>query len=250
MVGGRPAGIRLADLLRLHYAGIRVEGAPFLCESVLRRVAWRQLSPADLLFSVTPITSRAMLAFQAVYKVLLGLGLLIVCAPVLILASLLIAISTGRSAIEQIECAGLRRIPFHMFRFRTALPDGARFAIGNLIERLHLTNLPQLINVGLRGEMTLFGPPPVRSIFANRLCELIPAYVYRFTVKPGIFGWSQAHLGGTGGVPEEEGLRLEYDFYYIRQESPSLDLDVLLLTLFRRPGHLKRAVATDPASAS
>jgi lipopolysaccharide/colanic/teichoic acid biosynthesis glycosyltransferase len=98
---------------------------------------------------------------------------------------------------------------------------------------LRLTNLPRLINV-VRGEMALFGPRPVRSVFADRLCELMPAYVFRFTVKPGIFGWSQAHFAETGGVPEE-GLSLEYDFYYIRQESPSLDLDILLRTLLRRP---------------
>jgi lipopolysaccharide/colanic/teichoic acid biosynthesis glycosyltransferase len=101
-----------------------------------------------------------------------------------------------------------------------------------LIARLRLTCLPQLINV-FRGEMTLFGPRPVRSVFAERLHRLIPAYVHRFTVKPGIFGWAQAHFAETGGVPEEA-LSLEYDFYYIRQESPSLDLDILLRSVFRR----------------
>jgi hypothetical protein len=104
VMSGRPAGIGLAHLLRLHYAGTEVESAPFLCESVLRRVAWQQLSPSDLLFSVTPVTGRAMLAFQAIYKNLVGLGLLIVFAPVLILAALLIPIFTGGAALEHIEC--------------------------------------------------------------------------------------------------------------------------------------------------
>jgi len=248
VMSGGPSEIPLAQLLRLHYAGIEVEGTPFLYEDVLRRVAWQHLSPSDLLFSVTPITSRAMLAFQAVYKNLIGLGLLIVSAPVLMLAGLLIAISTGGPATEQIECAGLQRIPFRMFRFRTRRANGARFRIGDLIARLRLTNLPQLINV-VRGEMALFGPRPVRGIFADRLCELIPAYVYRFTVKPGILGWSQAHFAETGGVPEEA-LSLEYDFYYIRQESPSLDLDILFRTLFRRPGAPRRVAAPRMASES
>jgi lipopolysaccharide/colanic/teichoic acid biosynthesis glycosyltransferase len=245
VMSGMPAGISLAQLLQLHYAGIEVEGAPFLCEGVLRRVAWQQLSPSDLLFSVTPVTSRAMLAFQAVYKNVFGLGLLIVFAPVLILASLLIAVFTGGSAMEHIECSGLQRIPFQMFRFRTVRPGGGPSWIGNLIARLHLTNLPQLINV-FRGEMVLFGPRAVRSIFADRLLDLMPAYVYRFTVKPGIFGWSQAHFAETGGVPEEA-LSLEYDFYYIRQESPSLDLDILFRTLFRRS---KAARSAAPGTAS
>ena len=249
VMSGMPAGISLAHLLRLHYAGIEVEGAPFLCEGVLRRVAWQHLSPSDLLFSVTPVTSRAMLAFQAIYKNLVGLGLLIVFAPVLILVSLLIMISTGEAAMEQIECSGLQRIPFQMFRFRTTRLSGAPCWIGNLIGRLHLANLPQLINV-FRGEMTLFGPRPVRRAFVERLLQLMPAYLYRFTVKPGIFGWSQAHFAETGGVPEEA-LSLEYDFYYIRQESPSLDLDILFRTLFRRSkAARKKAAVTDTASGS
>ena len=248
VMSGMPAGISLAQLLHLHYAGVEVEGAPFLCEGVLRRVAWQQLSPSDLLFSVTPVTSRVMLAVQAVYKTLMGLGLLAVFAPVLILVSLLIAIFTGGPAMEQIECLGFQRIPFHLFRFRTRRPDGRRFWIGNLIERLHLTDLPQLINVGFRGEMALFGPRPVRSVFADRLLDLMPAYAYRFTVKPGIFGWSQAHFAETGGVPEEA-LSLEYDFYYIRQESPSLDLDILFRTLLRR-SKTARTSAPVPGTAS
>ena len=249
VMSGMPAGISLAHLLRLHYAGIEVEGAPFLCEGVLRRVAWQHLSPSDLLFSVTPVTSRAMLAFQAIYKNLVGLGLLIVFAPVLILVSLLIMISTGEAAMEQIECSGLQRIPFQMFRFRTTRLSGAPCWIGNLIGRLHLANLPQLINV-FRGEMTLFGPRSVRRAFVERLLHLMPAYVYRFTVKPGIFGWSQTHFAETGGVPEEA-LSLEYDFYYIRQESPSLDLDILFRTLFRRSkAARKKAAVTDTASGS
>ena len=232
LVSGRPAGVSLPHQLRLYYAGIEVEGAPFLCESVLRRVAWQQLAPSDLLFSVTPVTGRAMLAFQAVYKNLAGLGLMILFAPLLILLSLLIALSTGSRALEEIECLGFQRVPFQMFRFRSGRRGGESFWIGNLIERLHLTNLPQLMNV-FRGEMALFGPRPVRSAFAGRLEQLIPPYAYRFAVKPGIFGWAQARFAETGAMPEEV-LGLEYDFYYIRQESPSLDLDILLRTLFRR----------------
>jgi lipopolysaccharide/colanic/teichoic acid biosynthesis glycosyltransferase len=247
VMSGRPAGISLTNLLQLHYAGVEVEGAPSLSEGVLRRVAWPQLSPADLLFSVTPVTGRAMLAFQAVYKNVFGLGLLIVFAPLLILTSLLIVISTGGPAMEHIECSGLQRIPFQLFRFRTTRPGGGPSWIGRLIERLHLTNLPHLMNVS-RGEMTLFGPRPVRRVFADRLVQLMPAYVYRFTVKPGIFGWSQAALAEAGGMPDEA-LSLEYDFYYIRQESPSLDLDILLRTLFGRSSAARQRAAA-PGTAS
>jgi lipopolysaccharide/colanic/teichoic acid biosynthesis glycosyltransferase len=94
-------------------------------------------------------------------------------------------------------------------------------------------DLPQLINV-VRGEMALFGPPPVRKEFAHRFAELIPVYDHRFIVKPGMMGWSQVNLD-RGPRSTDEFLRLEYDLYYIREESPSLDLDILFRTTFRSP---------------
>ncbi len=243
ILGGQAAGLSFRRLLQLHYAGIEVEGAPMVYESVLQRVAWEHLQPADLLFFLNPNTSPAMQAFQAVYKNLLGLALRVIFAPLLILTSLLIVVFTGGPALEHIECLGFRRIPFQMLRFRIYRTDGSPSRIGSLIDRLHLTNLPQLMNV-VRGEMTLFGPAPVRTAFAHRLSELLPAYAYRFTVKPGIFGWRNANLPESAGALPDEALLLELDLYYVKQESPSLDLDILVQMLFRRsPGKPPAPVA-------
>jgi lipopolysaccharide/colanic/teichoic acid biosynthesis glycosyltransferase len=90
--------------------------------------------------------------------------------------------------------------------------------------------------------MALFGPPPVRREFADRLGQLLSAYPHRFNIKPGIMGWSQANLPGSsvspareaGPVPDES-LRLGYDLYYAKEESPSLDLDIFLRSLFGAP---------------
>jgi lipopolysaccharide/colanic/teichoic acid biosynthesis glycosyltransferase len=230
IVCGKPAsGLSGAELLKLHYAGVEIESAPFLYERVTRRVAWQYMQPSELLFFLNPGANRAMLAFQAIYKNVLGLALRLISAPLLILLSVLIVVTTGSPALEPAECLGYQRIPFQRLSFRVHRADGSLSGIGKLIEKLRLTNLPQLINV-VRGEMTLFGPAPVRTALANRLSELLPAYIYRFTIKPGILGWYQADLAEAGGLPDEI-QRLECDLYYIRQESPSLDLDILLRTL-------------------
>jgi lipopolysaccharide/colanic/teichoic acid biosynthesis glycosyltransferase len=241
ILSGKPAGVSFRQLLQLHYSGIDVEGAPYLYERISQRIAWQYLQPSDLLFFLNPNSSPAMVAFQAVYKNLLGLTLRIIFAPLLILASLLIVIFTGGPALERIECLGFRRIPFQMLRFRIYRSDGNPSWIGNLIVRLRLTNLPQLMNV-VRGEMTLFGPAPVRTAFAHRMNELLPAYAYRFTVKPGILGWADASLEEPGGL-QDEALLLELDLYYVKQESPSLDLDILLRTFFRRSPAKRPAAA-------
>lgn len=239
ILGGDPARAPLRELLELHYAGIETEASPSLYESMANRVAWQQTEPSDLLFFLNPNLSPAMTAFQAVYKNLLGLTLRIIFAPLMILTSLLIMIVTRGPALERIECLGFQRIPFQMLRFRIYRADGTASWIGRLISRLHLTDLPQLINV-VRGEMSLFGPAPVRTAFAHRLSEWMPAYEYRFTVKPGIFGWSRANLDMLGRVADEASI-LELDLYYVKQESPSLDLDILMRMLFRSPARKRPA---------
>src|SRR5262249_40134447 len=103
--------------------------------------------------------------------------------------------------------------------------------VGKILTVLRLASLPQLINV-VRGEMSLFGPPPVRKMFADRMCELVPLYSQRFLMKPGMLGWAQTNLRG---VTADELFRLEYDLYYIKRGSPSLDLEIFIRTVLRRP---------------
>ena len=177
--------------------------------------------------------ARSAIALQAIYTNVIGLALLVLLSPVLAAAAILVALTTACPPLESAECPGFQRIPFRALRFRTRRRNGELVWPGKLLMELHLINLPQLTNV-VRGEMALFGPPPVRKEIAERLSQLIPAYAHRFTVKPGILGWSQANLASALPAPDES-LRLGYDLYHIREESPSLDLDILFRTVFRVP---------------
>ena len=221
-------------LLALRYAGVVVENAPALFESILKRVCWNRFSTLDLLLSPRLNLNRSAIALQAIYTNVIGLGLLLLSLPFLVVFSLLIALTTGAAPWETVECLGFQRIPFRLLRFRTRRRDGRPVWSGSLLSALRLVRLPQLINV-VRGEMALFGPPPVRKEFAAILSDLISIYPHRFTVKPGLIGWSQANLSRL--KPPDESLRLEYDLYYIREESPSLDLDILFRTIFRTSLH-------------
>jgi len=228
-----PSVISPRRLLALRYAGVAIQGTPLLFENFLKRVCWERLDPVDLLLSPRLNINRPAIALQAIYTNVIGLALLVLFVPVLIPAAVLTAIATAASPLENVECLGFQRIPFSLLRFRTRRSDGTTVWSGKLLKKLHLINLPQLINV-VRGEMALFGPPPVRKEFAAPLSGLISVYAHRFSVKPGIVGWSQANLAAVLPVPDEC-LRLEYDLYYITEESPSLDLDILFRTLFRLP---------------
>ncbi len=104
------------------------------------------------------------------------------------------------------------------------LPDKDRItALGKIIRKLSLDELPQLWNV-LKGDMSFVGPRPL-------LPEYLPLYSKkqqkRHEVKPGITGWAQ--VNGRNAISWEQ--KFEYDLWYIQKQSFILDLKILGMTL-------------------
>jgi lipopolysaccharide/colanic/teichoic acid biosynthesis glycosyltransferase len=102
-------------------------------------------------------------------------------------------------------------------------------AIGGFLRRSRLDELPQLFNV-LRGDMVIVGPRPERPEFVNVLTEQIPFYRQRHCVKPGVTGWAQINYK-YGETFEDTVVKLEYDLYYIKNVSFTLDMYVVFHTL-------------------
>jgi lipopolysaccharide/colanic/teichoic acid biosynthesis glycosyltransferase len=102
-------------------------------------------------------------------------------------------------------------------------------AVGRLLRKTRLDELPQLLNV-LRGEMSFVGPRPERSHFVAALRKVIPFYDERHSVRPGITGWAQIKAGYGSSIEDSE-LKLQYDLYYIKHMSFAFDLGVILDTL-------------------
>lgn len=101
-------------------------------------------------------------------------------------------------------------------------------AVGRILRRLHVDELPQLLHV-LRGEMSLIGPRPERPEFVRELEPQIPHYSLRHLVKPGLTGWAQVHYPYASSL-EASREKLKYDLYYVAHMSLLLDLRVLLKT--------------------
>lgn len=137
---------------------------------------------------------------------------------------------------------------FWLFKFRTMVVDAeagtgavlatkedARItAVGRVLRRFHLDELPQIINI-LRGEMSLVGPRPERPELAAAFTSDVPRFADRLAVRPGIAGLAQARSGKGYWTPPREKLR--YDKLYLSQMGPLTDLKLLFLSLwvaFRR----------------
>ncbi|RYE77985.1 MAG: sugar transferase, partial [Oxalobacteraceae bacterium] len=101
--------------------------------------------------------------------------------------------------------------------------------VGRVIRKLRIDEIPQVLNV-IKGEMSFVGPRPERPFFVEQLCEKVPYYNMRHSIKPGITGLAQVRYQ-YGASVEDAVQKLQYDLYYVKNNSLFLDLLILLDTL-------------------
>jgi lipopolysaccharide/colanic/teichoic acid biosynthesis glycosyltransferase len=170
---------------------------------------------------------------------------LVVSAPVIaVLAALIKLESPGGPVFFRQKRIGAGHQEFTLYKLRSMRPDADAsdhinqstvkgdprlLRIGTWLRRWNLDELPQYWNV-LRGDMSLVGPRPERPHHVEQLSAVIPHYLPRHLVKPGMTGWAQVNgLRGDTDLAE----RIRYDIFYIENWSLWFDSQILLLTFAR-----------------
>ena len=174
--------------------------------------------------------------------IVVSAGALLLLAPLLLIVAMAIAFESGLPVLFVQNRMGLGGRQFGMYKFRSMVRNAAAIgpyhtadadpritAVGRLIRRTSIDELPQLINV-LKGDMSLVGPRP--DVPAQRGLYRDADWAERCSVRPGITGLAQA-LIRSGGQPGE---RLALDLRYVRETSLALDLKILWWTLARTSG--------------
>ncbi|MDK2778334.1 MAG: undecaprenyl-phosphate glucose phosphotransferase [Pseudomonadota bacterium] len=171
--------------------------------------------------------------------------LTLIAVPMLVIAAIVKLTSPGPVIFKQFRY-GLdgRRIHVWKFRSMSAMDNGqvvkqatkgdARITpFGAFIRRTSLDELPQFINV-LQGSMSVVGPRPHAVAHNEEYRKLIPYYMLRHKVKPGITGWAQINgfRGETDTIDKMSG-RVDYDLDYIRNWSLWMDIKIIFMTLFK-----------------
>ncbi len=102
--------------------------------------------------------------------------------------------------------------------------------VGKFLRKSRIDELPQLLNV-LRGDLSLIGPRPDIADLGYKLRSELPYYMMRNLIKPGLSGWAQIHQELPPQSVEETRERLAYDFYYLKNRSFVLDMQIALKTV-------------------
>lgn len=121
--------------------------------------------------------------------------------------------------------------------FHTAPDKRYITRVGQWLRKTNLDELPQFFNV-LYGDMSLVGPRPHMLAHDSYYAKTITHYKLRQSIKPGITGWAQIH-GYRGDIKAfwKMERRVDYDLYYVHNQSFWMDLKILLLTVFHRRGY-------------
>jgi len=182
-------------------------------------------------------------AVKRVFDVACSLLLLVLGAPLMLLAAIAIKLDSRGPVLYRQDRVGVNGTPFSIAKFRSmrvdAEQDGQpRWAtaeddrvtrVGRVIRLLRIDELPQLFNV-LRGDMSLVGPRPERPFFVERLTKQVPYFAVRHSVKPGVTGWAQVRYQ-YGSTVEDAVEKLQYDLYYVKNHSLFLDIVILFETV-------------------
>lgn len=185
---------------------------------------------------------------KIVFDRVLGILLFALSLPVILVAMVLVRLTSRGPAIYCQRRVGLGGRPFTIYKLRTMQHDcerktGPRWAttedprvtaIGRFLRRTHLDELPQLWNV-VMGEMSLVGPRPERPEIVAELERVIPRYRDRQRVLPGVTGLAQVQLPPDTDINSVR-RKLACDLAYIERRDFHLDLKIVLATALLMAG--------------
>ena len=156
--------------------------------------------------------------------------------PLTILGIILTLLSSKGGAFFSQERVGRKGKSFKIYKIRTMVINNGGFTqandsritpIGKILRFTKIDELPQLYNV-LIGDMSIIGPRPEIPEYVEKCAEQMPFFKLRHMIKPGVTGWAQIHI--PKATPEDNIKKLEYDLYYIKRYSLSLDIRIVLRT--------------------
>src|SRR5437667_6827175 len=242
-IGDRRGQFPTQELLRLSLSGdVSIEESASFYERLTGRVLLDMIRPSWLIFSSRGRRARTNEVLRIVIHRLVALLGAVLSLPIALLAAMLIKIDSRGPVLYKQERVGKNGRIFTLMKFRSMRLDAEKNGpvwasngddrmtrVGRIIRKIRVDEIPQFWNI-LRGDMNFVGPRPERPHFVSQLAEEIPYYEQRHLIAPGLTGWAQIKYP-YGASIEDGRQKLQYELYYIKNQSLTLDAIIMFETI-------------------
>jgi sugar transferase (PEP-CTERM system associated) len=239
----RGGAFPIREMLDCKLSGIKVTDSAAFFEREACQIRVDSLQPSWLVFGTGFDQSYLRTFGKKLFDLVVSVLIFLVALPILLLTALCIYAEDQGPIFYKQERVGKDGENFMVLKFRSMRADAENGGkpqwattndprttrVGRIIRLLRIDEFPQILNV-IRGEMSFVGPRPERPYFVKQLNEEIPFYNVRHSIKPGITGMAQVRYQYGASVADAV-QKLQYDLYYVKNNSLFLDLLILIDTL-------------------
>jgi lipopolysaccharide/colanic/teichoic acid biosynthesis glycosyltransferase len=180
--------------------------------------------------------------FRRIIEISFGFCIIVITIPISLITLIAIFAEDRGPIFYTQKRTGIHGRTFNFYKFRSMNIDAEKNGaiwnteedtrvthIGKIIRKLHIDEIPQMINI-IKGDLAIVGPRPERPEFVEKLTQEIPLYNIRHVVKPGFTGWAQINFRYARSIRDSE-RKLEYDLYYLAHKNIFLDIGIILKTI-------------------
>lgn len=233
----------VSQVADLHVAGLRIRTLSLFYEEWLAKLPVSELERVSMMFDIGEVHRQRYARVSRILDVTLSALGLFALAVVTLMVLMGNVLGNRGPLLYRQERIGRHGRPFRILKFRTMAPGGGGSPanewtaeedpritpFGRWLRVSHLDELPQVVNI-LRGDLAVVGPRPEQPRYVDELSQKLPFYAMRHLVRPGLTGWAQVKYGYA--ADERDALeKLQYEFFYLRRQSLSLDLRIVVRTV-------------------
>ena len=210
-------------------------------ETILYKIPVAFIDNEWIIRSITKGTDFFYRLISRIISILFAGIVLILTSPISLAVIIAIKLEDGGPVIYKNDRVGLHGKKFHLYKFRSMTPDQKSMAVwtqtndpritrvGKITRKLHVDEIPQLLNI-LKGDISLVGPRPEQPQYVAQLEKDIPYYFMRHTISPGFTGWAQIKFRYARSVMDSQ-EKFEYDLFYLKNRNFFLDIGIILKTV-------------------
>lgn len=242
-MGERRGQLPTDRLLQLSLAGeVSIEEGASFYERITGRVSLNMIRPSWLIFGGRGRQAKLSAVSRTVAHRAIALIGLLLSLPIVVLTAILIKLDSRGPVFYKQERVGKNGRAFVLTKFRSMIVDAEKAGpvwaskrddrttrVGRVMRKIRVDEIPQFWNI-LKGEMNFVGPRPERPHFVAQLAQEVPYYEQRHLIEPGLTGWAQIKYP-YGASIEDARQKLQYDLFYIKNQSLVLDAIIMFETI-------------------